>query len=112
MPYDEDMKGYNIQGLGIAKAFCRWGYDCDFVAFKRKNQTSEVFYEYNGCKARFIEMPRFRFIRWGINLDVCKDEFLSQYDYIIGREYYQITAYSFFAAQTGRRGFSANIPGT
>lgn len=92
-PYDEDPKGYNIQGIGIAKAFCRRGYDCDFVTFKKKNQTEEVFYEYNGCRAKLIEMPRLRFVRWGINTDVCKKEFLDQYDYIISREYYQIMTY-------------------
>lgn len=92
-PYDEDPKGYNIQGFGIAKAFCRHGYDCDFVLFKKRNQTEEVFYEYNGCRAKFIELPRVRFVRWGINLDVCKKEFLEQYDYIISREYYQIMTY-------------------
>lgn len=92
-PYDEDLNGYNIQGMGIAKAFCRWGYDCDFVSFRSKNQIENVFYEHNGCRAKIIEMPRFRFIRWGINLKVCKEEFLNQYDYIISREYYQIMTY-------------------
>ena len=26
-PYDEDLNGYNVQGAGIAKAFCKLGYE-------------------------------------------------------------------------------------
>lgn len=94
-PYDADFSTYNIQEVGIGKAFCRLGYDYDHVCFKRKNQQTWVFYDKNGCKGRYIEVPRFRFLRWGINLNILKKDFLSSYDIIISREYYQLMTWLF-----------------
>lgn len=92
-PYDADPNGYNIQEIGLGKAFCRLGYDYDHICFKKADQREWTFYEYNGCRARYIEKPRKRFMRWGINLSLLKEEFLSQYDIIISREYCQIMTY-------------------
>lgn len=92
-PNEEDLNGYNVQGIGIAKAFCRLGYDCDYVTFSKKKKSEKVFYEYNGCRGKLITKPRFRVLRMGINLDVLKEDFLKQYDIIISREYYQIMTY-------------------
>lgn len=92
---DLDINGYNVQQLGLGKAFVDMGYDYDFITFKRdKTKCSEiVFYEKNGNKARCIEKTRTRILRWGINKDICKKEFLSQYDLIICQEYYQLQSY-------------------
>lgn len=92
-PYDANPNGYNIQEIGIGKAFCRLGYDYEHICFKRNNQKSWVFYEANGCKAVYTEMPRTRIARMGYNKDLYKDEFLKQYDIIICREYNQIMSY-------------------
>lgn len=89
-PHYIPVKSYNIQEMGIGKAFCRLGYDYDHVCFNPREDKEWVFYEApNGCKARFIERKRFRIFRWGINFDLVKKSFLNQYDYIITREYYQ-----------------------
>lgn len=92
---DIDIRGYNVQQIGLGKAFVNMGYDYDFITFKKdKKKCKEfVFYENNGCKARCIEKPRIRLLRWGINLDICKKNFLSQYDLIICLEYYQLQSY-------------------
>lgn len=92
-PYDINPNSYNNQQIGLGKAFCRMGYDFDFVTFKRRNQMEWVFFEQDGCKAKWIEMPRMRFMRWGINTSVLKKEFVDQYDIIISQEYYQIMTY-------------------
>lgn len=92
-PYDSNPNSYNIQEVGIGKAFCRMGFDYDHICFKKRNPQEWTFYEYNGCKARFIEYPRKRFFRMGLNFDLCKKEFLDQYDIVICREYYQIMSY-------------------
>lgn len=34
-PYDEELDSYNVQGVGIAKAFCKLGYDCDYLYFHK-----------------------------------------------------------------------------
>ncbi|MBO4701591.1 MAG: glycosyltransferase family 4 protein [Lachnospiraceae bacterium] len=89
-PYDEDLNGYNVQGVGIAKAFCRLGYDCDYLNFhKTKDETIDVF-EKDNHKARVIFKHRTRIFRTGINREVLKEEFLSQYDIVICREYNQL----------------------
>lgn len=92
---DIDIHGYNVQQIGLGKAFVNMGYDYDFITFKKdKTNCKEfVFYENNGCKARCLEKPRIRLLRWGINLDICKKSFLSQYDLIICLEYYQLQSY-------------------
>lgn len=92
-PYDANPSNYNIQEIGIGKAFCRLGYDYDHICFKKRDPKEWTFYEYNGCKARYIEKPRTRFMRWGINTSILNREFLNQYDIIISREYYQIMTF-------------------
>ena len=92
-PYDSDFSSYNIQEVGLGKAFCRLGYNYTYICFKKNDQKRWSFYEHNGCKAEFWEMPRTRFFRMGINLDICKREFLKQYDIVICREYNQIMTY-------------------
>ncbi len=92
-PFELNVNSYNVQELGLGKAFCRLGYDFDFVTFKKENFKEWVFFEQNGCKAKCIEMPRFRLFRWGINMSICTKSFLKQYDYVIGSEYMQIMTF-------------------
>lgn len=93
-PTDLDIKAYNVQQLGLGKAFCHLGYDYDFITFKKNAPREEfVFYQENDCRAKCIEMPRKRFMRWGINRDIATPSFLEQYDMIICQEYYQYQTY-------------------
>ena len=92
-PYDEDLNGYNVQGVGIAKAFCILGYDCDYLNFhKTRNETVRIF-EYNGRVANVIFRNRIRLFRTGLNFEVLDKEFLNSYDIIICREYNQLMTY-------------------
>lgn len=93
-PYDLNINTYNVQEVGLGKAFCELGYDFDFIAFKKNAPFVEsVFYEKGECKARLIEKSRIRFDRWGINFSICNHKFLSQYDMVICSEYFQIESY-------------------
>lgn len=94
-PNDIDINGYNVQQVGLGKAFVDLGYDYDFVTFKGKGSkcVEIVFYEKDGRKARCIEKPRKRILRWGINMEICQKRFLSQYNLIICQEYYQYESY-------------------
>lgn len=93
-PYDLDINTYNVQEVGLGKAFCELGYDFDFISFKRKAPFNEsVFYDNGKCKARLIEKGRLRFDRCGINLQLCNRDFLSQYDMVISSEYFQLESY-------------------
>lgn len=93
-PYDVDINGYNIQEIGLGKAFCELGYDFDFIAFKKSSPYRNIIFYNNGTNiARYIEKPRIRVDRCGINFNVCKKEFLKRYDIIICSEYNQIESY-------------------
>ena len=91
---DLDINAYNVQQVGIGKSLVNKGYNYDFITFKKHAPRKEtVFYEKDGCRAKCIELPRTRVLRWGINTDICKKEFLDQYDLIICQEYYQLETY-------------------
>ncbi len=94
-PNDIDIKGYNVQQVGLGKAFVDLGYNYDFITFKKESKQCREYllYENNGCQARCIEKSRVRFFRWGINIEITKKEFLDQYDLIICQEYYQLESY-------------------
>ncbi len=89
-PYDEDLNGYNVQGAGIARAFCKLGHDCDYLNFHKTKEEIVTLAEINGHKARVIFVKRIRIFRTGISLASLKQEFLSQYDFVICREYNQL----------------------
>ena len=91
-PYDLDPNSYNVQGIGLGKAFCRLGYDFDCIRFKKKNPHEWKLYEHQGCSLNYIEKERLRLFRWGLNSSLLKKDFLDGYDYVIVREYYQIMA--------------------
>lgn len=93
-PNDLDINAYNVQQVGIGKSLVNKGYNYDFITFKKNAPRKEtVFYEKDGCRAKCIELPRIRVLRWGINTDICKKEFLDKYDLIICQEYYQFETY-------------------
>ena len=93
-PSAVNMDAYNLQQVGIGKSFVQKGFDYDFITFKKGEPKLDfVFYESNGCRAKIIELPRSRYLKWGINRSICTEEFLSQYDLIICQEYYQLETY-------------------
>ena len=89
-PYDEDLNGYNVQGAGIARAFCKLGHDCDYLNFHKSKEEIITLCEMDGHIARAIFVKRIRLFRTGISFAALKHEFLSQYDIVICREYNQI----------------------
>lgn len=92
-PYDEDLNSYNVQGAGIARAFCRLGYDCDYLNFHKTREETVDLCEIDGHKARILFRKRVRILRTGISFSSLKKEFLNQYDYVICREYNQLMTY-------------------
>ena len=89
-PYDEDLNGYNVQGAGIAKAFCKLGYDCDYLNYHKSRDAIIELLEIGDYKARIIYKKRIRLFRTGICLPALREDFLSQYDIVICREYNQL----------------------
>lgn len=89
-PYDEDLQGYNVQGAGIAKAFCRLGYNCDYLNFNSRKEEIIDLCTIDDKRARVIYKKRIRILRTGLSFDSLDKEFLSQYDAVICREYNQL----------------------
>ena len=93
MPYYQNPQSYNVQAIGLGKAFVNMGFDYDYVCPKDKEEKTWIFYKNNGHIGRCLEISRIRFIRWGIFTKILNREFLNQYDIIISQEYYQIMTY-------------------
>ena len=87
-PWDSDFRAYNIQEVGLGKAFCRLGYDYDYICMQTKPHPEWTFYTFNGCQGRYIEKSRLRILRWAFNKEIVSREFLGQYDIVFSREYY------------------------
>ena len=89
-PYDEDLQGYNVQGVGIAKAFCRLGYNCDYLSYNSHKEEIIDLCSIGDKRARVIHKKRIRILRTGIALGALNKDFLDQYDTVICREYNQL----------------------
>lgn len=92
-PYNINPNSYNIQQIGMGKAFCKRGFDFDFLTFKKGKKKEFIFYDDGKSVGKYIEVSRIRLLRTGINLQICKKSFLSNYDLIIVQEYYQIMSF-------------------
>lgn len=87
-PYQLNYKSYNLQEVGLAKAFCKHGYDCDIVYYSKEN-SDQVIKSENG-KIRILWRNGIKILRSGIYPSILKKSFLDQYDVIIVSEYSQI----------------------
>jgi len=94
VPYEFNANTYNVQGFGLGKAFCRLGYDFDFLCFSKKGDSEYILCEENGHRVKVISKPRIRLFRTGISREICNREFLEQYDFVISCEYDQYMTYA------------------
>lgn len=94
VPYDFNANTYNVQGFGLGKAFCKLGYDFDFLYFSKKGNEEYFLFEENGHKLNVISKPRIRLFRTGICMEICNREFLGKYEFVISCEYGQFMTYA------------------
>lgn len=92
-PYDVNFDSYNVQELGMAKAFCRRGFDVDIIAFKSRDHSQRVLYQSGLNKVNCIEVPRIHILRWGYNATILNESYWRPYDIIVCFEYMQIMCY-------------------
>lgn len=93
-PNEFNPNTYNVQGFGLGKAFCRLGYDFDFLGFTKKTTDEYILAEEEGHTLRVILRPRIRVLRTSLCFKLLNKEFLSQYDYIISCEYGQLMTFA------------------
>ena len=90
-PYKVNISGYNLQEIGLGKAFCNLGYDFDIVYYSDEDKIQNLEVEGKG-NLRIIWSNGIRVLRSGIYPKILKKDFLNQYDQIIISEYGQIMA--------------------
>lgn len=87
-PYQLNFSNYNLQEVGLGKAFCRKGLDFDILYYSHEDRDQIVNCE--GGKLRILWRKGIKILRTGIYPSVLKKAFLQQYDAIIVSEYSQL----------------------
>ncbi len=86
-PYLLNFNNYNLQEVGLGKAFCRKGYDFDILYYSKENRDQDV--PLDGGKLRILWRKGLKLLRTGVYLPVMSKKFLAQYDLVIMSEYNQ-----------------------
>ena len=87
-----NLNTYNVQAVGLGKAFCQLGYDYDFLFFSKEDRTIQE-EEISGHKLRIITKKGIRLLRSYVCPNVLDPSYLSSYDFVISTEYGQIMTY-------------------
>lgn len=90
-PYQVDTKSYNLQELGLAKAFRELNVQCDVAYYHKKNNFNEKIFK-EKCEINVFWRKGIRILRSGIYPQLLNKEFLSVYNAVIISEYSQIMA--------------------
>ena len=87
-----NLNTYNVQALGLGRAFCRQGFDYDFIYFSNTEKTI-LEENINGHKLQVISKKGTRLLRSYVCNEVLDRGFLESYDIVISTEYGQIMTY-------------------
>lgn len=90
-PYALNFDSYNLQEIGLGKAFCKAGYDFDLIYYSKENDDQMI--KIGDRTLTILWRKGIKILRTGIYPFLYKVSFLSKYDIIITSEYSQITSY-------------------
>lgn len=90
-PYVLNFDSYNLQEVGLGKAFCLRGYDFDIIYYSKENKDQII--EVGERRLTILWRKGVRLLRTGIYLFALNEDFLNKYDYVIMSEYSQIMSY-------------------
>ena len=88
-----NLNTYNVQAVGLGKAFCKLGYDYDFIFFSNENKLVQD-NTICGHRMRIISKKGVRILRSYYCKEILNTEYLQQYDFVISTEYGQIMTYA------------------
>jgi len=88
-PYELNFDNYNLQEVGLGKAFCAAGYDFDIVYYTKKEDRIQGL-EVPENHLRILWSHGIKLLRSGIYPQILKMDFLNQYDAVFISEYSQI----------------------
>lgn len=90
-PYKPQITCYNMQEIGLCKAFSDYGWNCDILYYSDEDRDEEIFYnEQKQTRVEILWRKGLKILRTGIYPSVLKKSLLSRYDLIITTEYSQI----------------------
>ena len=87
-PYQLNFSNYNLQEVGLGKAFCRRGYDFDILYYAKEDKDQQISCE--GGNLRILWRKGIKLLRTGIYPSILKKEFFAQYDIVVVSEYSQL----------------------
>lgn len=88
--------GYNLQEIGLGKAFVDKGINCDIIYsnLKEKSYKEEIYVSDNGCKLNiFWTRLIFKLLNNGFYKELFNKRFFEKYDYVILSDYIQFMNY-------------------
>lgn len=88
-PYEVNLKGYNLQELGLASALLKYQYQTDIVYYTRSNDHDQIVACDDG-NIKILWRHGIKILRSGIYPSVLNTNFLKQYEFAICSEYSQI----------------------
>lgn len=87
-PYELSFDNYNLQEIGLGKAFCKEGYDFDLLYYSKENRDQII--EVENKRIKVLWRKGIKILRTGIYPQILKKSFLSKYDIVIVSEYSQL----------------------
>ena len=88
-PYELSFDGYNLQEVGLGKAFCKAGFNFDIIYYTKKSNRDQII-ETPQNRLRILWRKGIKLLRSGIYPQVLKKSFLLSYNAVIVSEYSQI----------------------
>ncbi|SUV02275.1 sugar transferase, glycosyl transferase family 4 [Priestia megaterium] len=85
-----NIDSYNLQEIGLGKAFVNKGFECDVIYYHDSNSFEEVIYESENRNLTIKWTKAIKFMSNSIYYSLLKKSRLDQYDIIISTEYNQV----------------------
>ncbi len=90
-PWKPHINYYNMQEIGLCKAFSDYGWNCDILYYSDENRNENLFYnERKQTRIKILWRKGLKIFRTGIYPSILKKNVLNRYDLIITTEYGQM----------------------
>jgi glycosyltransferase involved in cell wall biosynthesis len=88
-----NLRTYNLQEIGLGKAFLKMGYNCEIVYYSKEFNKDETIYTNNGCSLIIKWRRATKILNNGVYFSELIHQKLNNYEYIITTEYNQIMSF-------------------
>ncbi|GAB1766406.1 glycosyltransferase family 4 protein [Priestia megaterium] len=88
-----NLTSYNLQEVGLGKAFVDKGYDCDIIYYTKDKSSSQIVYELHERKLTIKWTKAIKFMSNSIYPSILRKKLLNKYKLIISTEYNQVMTF-------------------